>query len=672
MPNSIEAAILLDKSKAGAYIVVEELIVIISGLKNKGFYDEARRLKIESDLRLLALDVSSFSLSARKFPAGLKINVAKNQYISKSPLMGLVGEYYAFGRLKYHLALIEEFLKVYFKLIDNYIKYSDLDYKKWVNGGHDKILLSYESSITKAAFALRENIALNSQEESRALIDSYYGITDDNVPGVAELSRIRRYSSGKRPPSKVSYATKTSCAIRSTMGEVESLAIVYGENDDIEVEQVTVEVQVPNFINSVNDLLKNQNKIKGRANQINKINQLRSVSELYLRPSSWVSVDDVILGNADAGSRALICLSLLTGRSLDFCFANYKSMVRPKGFITFSLNSPKVKNISNCVKTDNIMKISIPGRYKSVISDKSIYLGPKSIGDAKSAIKSLPIQVDVSAEKISKLFFYLANSHAGKTFAAMLFDSPLQTIMTQLHYSITDKNNLYELYYDIFNEFEGVLGGALGIMRTGSTEICGVANIASPCCITQSLDGFRKNNSVDQRNTDNILSFLLFSSQNGSRSVIEQSVDICAQIDQKVIMAIVNDKKIKGAQHARISILSRKLISDVFDLLQSYNSDPQVLKFTYIDSSGANILKPMYFSKNHGVNFSMNSIRKMRRSFLLNTKLSEEFIDALNGHHYVGTVPISTQSSLSLLDIYNASYIHIRAFSSLVRWLING
>ncbi len=682
MPNSIEAAILLHKTKPGAYVVVSALMDIIKKFKKGDFYNSARQKKIVDDLLILISSKGYFPPHALAFPVGSKVNIAKNHYLSTSPLLGLIAEYLAFGKQPFHLKLVKVFINLHFIIVDNNLKYTDKDYANWLSGNEPNILGIYKSSLERAARAIRENIRLNSRLESEGLIDLYNGIGD---VGVTENTRplilLKMYSEGKLPKSKASKAQQAKSAKRTSVGQVESISVGHfaDDSDDVEIEQKVIEVEFPSYPTSQQDFLNKYNKISGRANQLNRQNQLRAVAIEYMRPSIWGLIDGFILSQSiDSEVRALVCLSLLSGRSFDNCHTNYGKMLRTVGFISMSINTPDVSASKHCLHVNNTLKIPIAHRYLQVFSGISS-LSSSALSNARKAIKELDKDLDITPEKISRLFFSIANSIGNKSYAAMMFDSPLQTIMTQLHYTVVAKNNLIDLYQRTFLGFEEVLPMHMGIQSSSSSDICGVSNFPDPYVFKESLNELNKS-ALYGDSLNCIRGFIIYSSGNGSRSVINQAADLCSRLDQKCNLAVINDKRRRGAQYARVSFLKRKTLSHVYDLIDSPVRHPQNIFFEYSDYSNKqntkNIyssiqLKPVHFSSKYCIDFKMNAIRKMRRSFLLNMGVSEEIIDALNGHHYVGTVPISPQSTLSINSIYESAIQYIELFELLVERMID-
>lgn len=662
MPNKIEALVLLDCRKNGAYAITMKLRDIID--KHPEFCLPIRKLKILKDLGVVINTNNLFSPQAASFPVGAKINVSNNHYANKSPLLGLIGEYLAYGERAEHRILIEIYINLYF-LVSEKFKYTDKDYEDWLAGKNNKILGHYKSSVESAARYLRLNIGLNDVDESRQLaekINNNKGLNESE--GLRSLRCLKLYSEGSRPKIKNSNALKSVRSIYIKGEDVSSHVLVHQENDETEIEQTLIGQIIPNDIKSQAELIKKYNKMKGQANRINRNNQLRAVDIGFLRPTAWKYIDALILDDTvNKSVRAVICLSLLCGRSMQDCKANIKLILSKRGFIRIDLNVPSAKKTAGCIPVDNKLYIGIPVRYYRLLSLGWQSIQRVNIASAQSAIKNLNAIIDVTPQKIARLFFYIANVKSGKSHAAMLFDSPLSTITTQLHYTITQKCVLSSLYKAVFDEYEELMSPQ-GLVELAQSGYSGIMNFPDPREVRNfifpddELSGMRKG-------------FVQYAAENGSRSVSVQSVDYYSSVDQQSSVAIVNDKKRNGAQHARLSFFSKRSVIAIQKNLKCINVGPAFIEFKYKTACGYVPMSPKFFSSLKGCNLQMNSLRKIRRSFILHTGLDEEIIDSLYGHHYVGSVPISHQSSLSIHEIHSTCKSHILLFHALVEKLTN-
>lgn len=661
MPNKIEAIILLDTRKAGAYVVTEKLKDIIDSHPN--FCMPIRKSIIVKSLDDVLSNIKQFAPCAMSFPSGAKINVSNNRYANKSPLLGLIGEYLAFGEKPEHKQLVELYINLYF-LVSEKFRHTDIDYGNWLVGKHKKILGIYQSSIENAARYLRANIKVNDGVLSNSLIKEFFSKNVSSIPEeMKPLRCLKLYSDGVAPKPKSNSATRIVKPIY-IKGEIfSSHLLIHQEHDDIEVEQKLVGQEVANAIKTQKDFIKNYNKMKGRASRLNRQNQLRALDSGFLRPAVWKHLDALILDEGvDLSIRAIICLSLLCGRSIDYCKANIKKILSKPKFIRIELNAPLVKSTGS-LPVDNKIYFSVPKRYSNILSIRLSKINSLKVASAKSAIKNMNEHLDISPQKIARLFFFIANARKDRSHAALLFDSPLTTIATQLHYTVTQKSELSSLYVAVFDEYEAYLEpqGMKLIVQPG---LCGVMNFPRPIEVQKFIlpgddfDGVKK-------------PFIRFSAENGSRSVALQSADYCSSVDQQHIIAVVNDKKRNGAQQARLSVFSKKILSQICKDARVLHMTPAYIKFEYLTPKGYQVLSPRVFKSMKNSSLKMNAIRKIRRSFLLNMGLSEEIIDALYGHHYVGTVPISHQSSLSIIDIHYLSGDYISLFNTLIERLIN-
>ena len=663
MPTKIEALILLAVRKRGAYVVVDSLYSIL--LNHKSFYSEARKKILTQEIQVLLARKGFFPREAMVFPVGGKVNISRQNYLNKSPVLGLVAEYLAYGEKPYHLKLVQLYLDLYFRLAERFT-YSDDHYQQWLDGQRDKILGIYQSSLETAARHIRANIVFDDPEKSYLLLQSYLGeaeivIRDD----VRSLRRLRLYCEGAQPKAKSGSSLRT---VRSTYVRDERLSsysIVQEEDEEVEVEQKLIELDIPNYINSQKDLLRQYNKINGRANQLNRQNQLRALDANFIKPAVWIHLDFLINDERiNSSVRALICLSLISGRSLDDCFSHMFSMLKHKGYLTISLNAPKVSSNKSNLTVSNTFSLPIPYRYQALLSLHSSGVSDGVLKLSRNAIQKTGNILDFTPQKISRLFFFIANSQTSKSFASLLFDSPLQTIATQLHYTVTTKEKLASIYESVFKEFESKLPNPLGMSSSKHTDFCGVANFPLPVELHRSLSSISQNKNM-------LRAFLLYAGENGSRAVIEQAVSFCASVNRHALFAVVNDKKRNGAEHARLSFFQRRSMRKIFELLQEPLTLPVGIKFEFIDRGTLDPLSPKHFSPTQRINFKMNAIRKMRRSVFLNSGMNEEMIDALNGHHYIGTVPVSPQSSLSLHAIYQEALAYLLFFQSLVEAMID-
>ena len=103
MPNNIASIILLSKKRTGAFVVLECLEKLIKN--HPSFYNKNRQKKIIADLRELLSTPSEFPPVAMSFPTGKRVNITRNKYLSKSPLLGLIAEFLAYGEQSYHFPL---------------------------------------------------------------------------------------------------------------------------------------------------------------------------------------------------------------------------------------------------------------------------------------------------------------------------------------------------------------------------------------------------------------------------------------------------------------------------------------------------------------------------------------------------------------------------------------
>ena len=388
MPNKIEALVLLDCRKNGAYAITMKLRDIID--KHPEFCLPIRKLKILKDLGVVINTNNLFSPQAASFPVGAKINVSNNHYANKSPLLGLIGEYLAYGERAEHRILIEIYINLYF-LVSEKFKYTDKDYEDWLAGKNNKILGHYKSSVESAARYLRLNIGLNDVDESRQLaekINNNKGLNESE--GLRSLRCLKLYSEGSRPKIKNSNALKSVRSIYIKGEDVSSHVLVHQENDETEIEQTLIGQIIPNDIKSQAELIKKYNKMKGQANRINRNNQLRAVDIGFLRPTAWKYIDALILDDTvNKSVRAVICLSLLCGRSMQDCKANIKLILSKRGFIRIDLNVPSAKKTAGCIPVDNKLYIGIPVRYYRLLSLGWQSIQRVNIASAQSAIKNL-------------------------------------------------------------------------------------------------------------------------------------------------------------------------------------------------------------------------------------------------------------------------------------------
>lgn len=658
MPNKIEALILLADRKPGAYVVVESLRSLI--LNHKSFFSDARKSILTQDIQSLLDRKGFFPPEAMVFPKGGRINIARQNYLNKSPVLGLIAEYLAFGEKPYHLGLVQLYLNLYFRLAERF-SYSDLHYQEWLEGRRDKILGIYQSSLETAARHIRSNIALDDSDRSNIFLKKYLGEIEAFISeDVRSLRRVWLYCEGVQPKAKSGSRPRTLRSSYVRDERLSSYSIVQSEHEEVEVEQKLIEQNIPNYINSQKDLLRQYNKINGRANQLNRQNQLRALDTNFIRPAVWIHLDALFNDESiDVQIRALLCLSLISGRSLDDCYKNIFLMLKRKGYLSIQLNAPEVSSNKSNLKVSNTLTLPIPNRYQYLLSTLSEEINHGALNLARNVVKRLDTNFDVTPQKIARLFFFLANARTSKSFASLLFDSPLVTIATQLHYTVTCKDNLAQIYKGVFDEFEARLPNPQGLESHMHTEFCGVANFPDPVEFKRSLSSITLNKA-------SLAAFLLYASENGSRAVLNQAVDFCGIANSKAFFAVVNDKKRNGAEHARVSFFQRRTIRKIFNKLEMPVVLPLDITFEFIERGSSGPLSPKHFTPTHNIFFKMNAVRKMRRSLLLNIGMSEELIDALNGHHYVGTVAISPQSSLSLNTIYRESVAYLVFFHDLV------
>lgn len=664
MPSKIESIILLSTKRTGAYVVLQCLENLID--KHPNFYSLTRQQKIKNDISQLLATQNTFPPEAMTFPAGKKINITRNKYLNKSPLLGLVAEYLAYGEKDYHRFLLEIYINLYFKLSERF-DFSDDDYSKWLKSNQGKILGIYQSIVENSARQLRHHFACDDAKLSANLLEALEGDSLDSPTEVSRsLRRLNLYCNGLKPISRQGHAKREKHAQLTLGEEINTYAISTSELDDVDVEQKVIEQAIPKYINTIQDLLRQQNKIKGRANQLNRQMQLRALDRNFLRPSAWNRLDQLFHDEEiDIHSRALICLSLIAGRNLETCFENLKDLLKKKGHLSISLNIPTVTSNKENLPVNNTLIVPIPFRYRYLISSLHKSTPDKVVNSAKKEIKSIESEFDISPIKIARLFFFLANAQSSKTFAAIVFDNPLSTIATQLHYSLTSQQKLGKLYAEVFQEFEKVLPNPQGIEHRTYSDVSGIANFPKTDAIQTILQ-------TDAFNRNMLRGFFLYAAVNASRGVIDQAPDSYVEVDHLSFVAIVNDKKRDGAEHARISIFQRKCLTKVFSYLGLPSLKPSKVFFPYVSKGIQHPLSPRHFSsKRLPKKLRMNSIRKIRRSVWLNLGMDEEIIDALYGHHYVGTVPISSQSSLSLLLIYQSALPYIQDFSLLIEQLIN-
>lgn len=668
MPSKIESIILLSTKRTGAFVVLTCLENLVD--QHPDFYSLTRQHKIKYEISQLLATQNAFPPDAMTFPAGKKINITRNRYLNKSPLLGLIAEYLAYGEKDYHRSLLEIYINLYFQLSERF-NYSDDDYLKWLKSNQGKILSIYQSIIENTARQLRHHFACDDVKLSTHLLEI---LKEDSLDPHTEVSRslkrLNLYCNGLRPISRQRHAKRETRAKLTPGEQINTYAIMTSEGDevdvDVDVEQKAIEQAIPKYINTVQDLLRQQNKIKGRANQLNRQMQLRALDRNFLRPSTWNRLDQLLNDEEiDIHSRALICLSLLVGRNLEACFENLKDLLKKKDHLSISLNIPTVSSNKHFLPVNNTFIVPIPLRYRMLIPNLLNGTSNKVVNSAKRVIKNIESEFDISPIKIARLFFFLANAQSSKTFAGMLFDNPLSTLATQLHYSVTTQERLGELYVEVFQEFEKVLPNPQGIQKKTYSDFCGIANFPKPQAIRNAIQ-------ADVVNKDTLRGFFIYASENGSRAVIQQAPDSYLEIDRLSFLTIVNDKKRNGAEHARASILQKRSLSEVFRYVHLPLQKPSKIFFLYAIKGARQPLSPSHFhTRGADKKLRMNSIRKMRRSVWLNTGMHEELIDSLYGHHYIGTVPISPQSSFSLYLIYKSAFAHIKFFSQLIERLID-
>lgn len=612
-----------------------------------------------------ASQLAGFSLrtyrSFKSIPNG--INLSVNYYANKSPVLGVAGEYCA-NRSDANFELLIMFTKSYFLLVFWYCPYDDSHYKKWLNGEYHRLFGVFQSIIESAGRAVRD--AMKNGDAEHVLI----GWKAKKLSGnYACLLTLDKYAAGQSPISKSSGNVKSTQKFYQVSEGLGAFVSETLDHNDFDAIQEYINIDTPDYINTKSQLVNKINKINGRANQLNRINQLHVNNKSALRPTLWLTLDYLLTDKTiDVEVRRLLCLILLSGRPAQYCLDNMNKLLRRSGLIVLDLNFPTTKmgSSNSMMPVAKSLELPIPVRYRNILKKfKGEHVG-SLISCARKVLREFFEPNNISMEMIQRLFVYLVSHNSGKTLAAAMFQSPIPTSKTQLHYSIFDKDILTGAFEFAWLEYESVLSEQLGlgsIKSSQSLQFVGSDSFSQPIEIQNSLQ------CAHPANKEQLLRFVRFSAVNGSRAVINQSSDAVSKMLDGVIHCLVNDKKRSGAQFSRLSIMPAGITTSILGTSITAMAMSQ-LTFHYLAPT-ASPMSPRHFSTKNQITFQMNTMRKFRRSFLMSLGVAEEFIDVLNGHYTVGQVVLSPQSSVSILDCQSQLIGPLRLFLSTLEGMIN-
>ncbi len=665
MPISIEAKLLLPANLVGTRVICSELLRIVS-LKE---FSIEKTLKIDliKDLNSLLGGDQLSSALAKQFYVKQVGNVAQNRYVSTSPLLGVISEFLYHGSSAWHLPLVKKFAEAYFSIVDGYLVFSDADYALWRSGRLKTILGNYQSSIDRCSRLIRELINLDESEFNCSIDELLDNPPTDFVEHINSLNRLVLYAQGQKPKSsrsKLVAPEKSQVIIEQDGFSTECIFdLVDGEP---EAQSQSVLVAIPDYINTKKQFFANLRRIKGRAAQQGRRNQLRVISDDILRPAIWRFLDELILDETvELQTRQLILLSLLHGLPLDECASDFKELFPKENALTLSLSAPEAKK-SCGITVNNLLKVPVPLRYLKLFLETAAE--PPSPSAAKKLINSVDKSLGLTPLKMSRLFFYMAEKVIGKTRASLLFPSVLTTINTQLHYTVVCHQVLVEAYISVWHDFESILPSPLGVDSSATTsqvfDVAGINNMPDPSIMALEV------RLLPEPLKSSVKSFLIYASENSSRGTYEQAPDLTFEHFDK-ILGIVNDKKRNSNQHARLALYRHGTIAEVKALLGIPFKNITSVSFKHYEGGQLIQLSPAFFSNSEDMSFAMNAIRKIKHSLLLNLGISEEAIDALYGHYAIGTVPLSSQSSLSIRDIQSEVAVASALFTAMLRGLLN-
>lgn len=646
MPTSIEAKLLLPTKLVGSAVICKEIRRVLD-LSDCNI-EPLLKVNLIAGIDTLLASHQMTTPIANQFFIKKVGNVAKSQYISTSPLLGVVSEFLYQGSSPWHFPLVKRFIEAYFAVIDGYQVYTDSDYYLWRSAKLKEILGRYQSSLNRCAKRLRDLLRVDAGEFNSSLDKFLLNPPKDYEDHLNSLKRLELYADGAPSLAHCSkYLTpeKSHIVIEH---EGFSTECTFEINDDgFEPLSQSVSLKIPNYINSQKQYIAHRLHLKGIAAKQARRNQLRVTSDDILRPTAWCFLDGLLLDQSvEIETRQLIALSLLHGQTLEKSLSDFQNLFPTAGIFVLQLNAPKAKSGLG-ISIKNKLQIAIPNRYKLLFMNKPPV--HPVLSTAKKAIKSLEKSLNVTPLKISRLFFFMAEKLIGKSRASLLFNTILTTINAQLHYTVVCHQRLIEAYSDVWNDFESVLPNPLGIdyspILKAQDEVAGINNMPLPSDIATDiarLSGFAKNT---------VKAFLLFASEHSSRGTFNQKPAVALEYLSQKTLGIVNDKQRNGQQHARLALYRNGTLTEVKEMLGLPVKSITSIRFQFFEGGRLIQLSPAFFKSPNNINFPMNAIRKLRHSYLLNLDINEEVIDALYGHYAIGTVTLSAQGSLSIADI---------------------